>query len=364
MRVKVFYTLSILGEGIFMKLRLRFILFTCFLFGVGGVMGLEDKELEVQRLGVIAVPCVDLVATQVKFTLEEEPVVQLAATCIPELFGEQQAYRRTQLLFNEPVIILEEKNGWYRVRAIEQSVIDDQGLRGCHGWIKSKNVRIINKPIVDLNLVVVSKQANVYEKPLTDSGGDVLPACMSFSCGTKLRGVVHNLAWCKVQFPDDNHGFVAARDLVSQDELKLISIDGLREMIVGQALQFAHIPYVWGGRSGEGIDCSALIQLAYVSCGITTPRYAHGQWKACKPRELAQLKQGDLIFLGTLRDDQLVMIHVMLYIGNGMLIEAHGFLGKVRMVSVHERLGKSLHELKNGDAVLLRRFVYGGSFIE
>lgn len=328
-------------------------------------MGLGDKDLKLQRLGVITAPCADLIATQVKFTLEEEPVVQLAASFIPELFGEQRVYRRTQLLFNEPVVILEEKNGWYRVRATEQLVIDDQGSRGCHGWIRSEYVRIINRPMVDLNLVVVALQAPIYSSiSLSNSVEQVSSTRMSFSCGTKLKGVIHNLEWYKVQLLDNTHGFLAARDVVNKKTFSFMSIDSMRKMIVQQILQFADIPYVWGGRNGQGIDCSALIQLAYLSCGITIPRYAHGQWKVCKPCELAQLKQGDLIFLGTLREDQLVMIHVMLYIGNGMLIEAHGFLGKVRLISVRERLSKSLEELRNGDIVSLRRFVYGGTFIE
>ena len=347
-----------------MKLRLRFIFFTYFLFGLGGVMGLEYKGSEVQRLGVIIAPSVDLVATQVKFTLEEEPVVQLASSIIPGLFGEQRVYRRTQLLFNEQVAILEEKNGWYRVRAFEQLVVDHEGSRGCHGWIKSEYVRLIDKPIIDLNLTVRALQGRVYSSPLSNSDEQESPAIMSFSCGTKLKSVAYNLEWYKIQLLDNAYGFVAAHDVMSQEEFKLMGVNLLRKLIVRQALQFTDIPYVWGGRSGQGIDCSALIQLAYVSCGITIPRYAHGQWKACKSLELARLKQGDLVFLGMLRDGQLVMVHVMLYIGQGMLLEAHGFLGKVRLVSVRERLSKSLKELRNGDAVPLRRFVYGGTFIE
>lgn len=343
-----------------MNLRLKFILLTCFLFDFGETMGLANKELEVQKIGVVVAASIDLISTQVQFTLEEDPVVQLAASCIPELFPEQRVYRRTQLLFNEPVIILEEKNGWYKVRAMEQLVIDRKGSRGCLGWVKAENIRIVDKPATEINLVVTALRGVVYANSLLSSES----AIMNFSCGTKLKGDVHDAQSYKVQLLGDAYGFIAASDVCVQEEIKRIHVDALRKKIAQQALQFLPIPYIWGGRNAQGVDCSALIQLAYLSCGVTVPRYAHGQWMACKPVELNQLQQGDLIFLGAIRDDQLVMIHVMLYLGGDMLLEAHGFLGKVRLIDVCERLGKPLKELRNGDSVLLRRFIYGGRFIE
>ncbi len=323
-----------------MNLSVGFIAFALFLFEVGGVMGFARDS----RFGVIVSQHTDLVATQVKFTLEEQPVVQAASSLIPELF-ECPVYRRTQLLFNEQVSILEEKNGWYRVRALEQMVNDDKGSRGCHGLIKSEHVTMLH--------------AHVYENSFQES-----PIIASFSCGTKLNGFVYDAAWWKVQLPDNRYGFIAARDVIEQEVFKCKSADELRNLVVQQALQFNSVPYVWGGRNAHGVDCSGLIQLAYLSCGIRIQRYAHGQWKASQPVELNQLKKGDLIFFGAIRDNQLVMIHVMLYLGDDMLLEAHGLIGKVRLISARERLGKSLSELRNGDFISMRRFVYGGSVMQ
>lgn len=308
--------------------------------------------------GRICVPVADLISPDVRFTLEEEPIVQAAIIPSAGLCGQRSTYRRTQLLYYEPVIIFEEKNGWYRVRALEQEVIDDDGSRGCHGWVQSLNVST-EVALPPANLVVTQRCVNVYSKPLFG-----LPSILQFFCGTKLVGIVHDAQWYRVNLFGNEVGFIARTDLGLILSFKDLPFNLIRKSIVQSVQKFIDIPYVWGGRNGLGIDCSALMQLVYLAHGITIPRYAHGQWKASKSVELRDLQEGDLVFLGVMRDDRLAIIHVMLYAGDGMLLEAHGFLGKVRQISALERLGKPLHEFNNGDTLPLRRFIFGGSVLK
>lgn len=77
---------------------------------------------------------------------------------------------------------------------------------------------------------------------------------------------------------------------------------------VDQAERFAGAPYLWGGRSARGLDCSALVQLALMSCGIAAPRDSDMQ-QALLGASLApdaEPRRGDLIFwnghVGMLRD--------------------------------------------------------------
>lgn len=65
-----------------------------------------------------------------------------------------------------------------------------------------------------------------------------------------------------------------------------------------QALRFVGAPYVWGGRSVRGIDCSALVQLAHLACGVSLPRDSDMQ-AALAGNPLAAdapLSRGDLVF--------------------------------------------------------------------
>jgi cell wall-associated NlpC family hydrolase len=107
-----------------------------------------------------------------------------------------------------------------------------------------------------------------------------------------------------------------------------------------------------------------LVQLAHRCAGIEVPRYAHGQWLRCRPIDPKNLQPGDLLFLGTMRDGALVMVHVMLYAGQGVLIEANGFVGAVQVVSIVDRLGKPLSELQNGEEIRSKRVLFCGSFFE
>ena len=70
---------------------------------------------------------------------------------------------------------------------------------------------------------------------------------------------------------------------------------------VAVAERFLRTPYLWGGRSSLGVDCSGLVQLALGACGIACPRDTDMQEKAlgravAPPPDPAQLRRGDLVF--------------------------------------------------------------------
>ena len=70
---------------------------------------------------------------------------------------------------------------------------------------------------------------------------------------------------------------------------------------VAVAERFLGIPYLWGGKTSLGVDCSGLVQLALNACGIPCPRDTDMQERAlghalARPHELKQLRRGDLVF--------------------------------------------------------------------
>jgi cell wall-associated NlpC family hydrolase len=78
---------------------------------------------------------------------------------------------------------------------------------------------------------------------------------------------------------------------------------------VGVAERFLGTPYLWGGKSNLGIDCSGLVQTALTACGITSPRDSDMQEKALGTPvtpDLSDLRRGDLVFwkghVGIMRD--------------------------------------------------------------
>jgi hypothetical protein len=85
---------------------------------------------------------------------------------------------------------------------------------------------------------------------------------------------------------------------------------------VDLASQFMGTPYVWGGESPKGFDCSGLVQYVYKRLGVEVPRHSSDQAKAGVPVALADLKKGDLVFFGSPVD------HVGIYAGNGKMVVA------------------------------------------
>ena len=80
--------------------------------------------------------------------------------------------------------------------------------------------------------------------------------------------------------------------------------------IVDTALQFLGAPYLWGGKSILGIDCSGLTQLTGQLCGISIARDASQQWAQSLQKRpgFTELKEGDLVFFH--KEDSNAVTHV------------------------------------------------------
>ena len=85
--------------------------------------------------------------------------------------------------------------------------------------------------------------------------------------------------------------------------------------VVGIAMQYLGTPYVWGGASPGGFDCSGLVMYAYAQVGVSLPHSSYAQYSAGVPVSMSDLQPGDLVFFYGLG-------HVGIYIGGGSFIHA------------------------------------------
>lgn len=92
----------------------------------------------------------------------------------------------------------------------------------------------------------------------------------------------------------------------------------LGDRIVAKAETYKGDPYVWGGTSPAGFDCSGFTQYVFAQFGITLPHSAAGQAALGTPVSKADLEPGDLVFFDTLGG----ISHVGIYIGNDQFINA------------------------------------------
>jgi peptidoglycan DL-endopeptidase CwlO len=85
--------------------------------------------------------------------------------------------------------------------------------------------------------------------------------------------------------------------------------------VVGIAMQYLGVPYVWGGASPSGFDCSGFSMYVFAQVGVSRPHHAASQYGMGTPVSKDQLQPGDLVFFNGLG-------HMGIYIGGGQFIHA------------------------------------------
>lgn len=187
----------------------------------------------------------------------------------------------TQLLFGESVDILEQKENWAKVKI---------HYDGYEGWVDVKQISSISdEDFAKRDTELIMSPVLFYNK--NDKK-------MLLSIGSEIER--ENL--------NDNEDF------------------DVRNRIQKTALSFLEVPYLWGGRSFFGIDCSGFTQIVYKANGIKIPRDAYQQAEEGRVLDFVEeAEKGDLAFF---ENDEGKITHTGIMLDNQKIIHAHG---KVRI---------------------------------
>lgn len=183
---------------------------------------------------------------------------------------------------------------------------------------------------------------HIYERPSRDSqticdlvGGDLLRLAGVGGYDRKLLKKALKGKWANVMLPSGKTGYVPSTELQIHNGFQSITMgEGsaqsispeVTEAIIAQAEKLVGVPYLWGGMSAKGVDCSGLVRICHIMNGILLPRNASQQVK-CGDRvgiSPQDLQRGDLVFFGTpaTEDKPMRVTHVGIYLGNNKIIHA------------------------------------------
>ena len=137
-----------------------------------------------------------------------------------------------------------------------------------------------------------------------------------------------NAGFYKVKFPDNRIAWVKKDEVEDADDVFDRIIED--EELIETAKKFVGIPYLWGGTSSKGLDCSGFTSTIYLMNGTVLQRDASQQTKygeeITTDYDYTKLQVGDLIFYGRKVTDSLPerVTHVAMYIGDTEFIHASG----------------------------------------
>ncbi|MGG0720184.1 C40 family peptidase [Robertmurraya massiliosenegalensis] len=218
---------------------------------------------------------------------------------------------QTQGLFGEEVLVIDEIDGWAHVILVDQPSSKD--VRGYPGWIPKAQITMVeswdSKPASIA--VVKSKKAILF-------GEDHQPSLL-LSYQTVLPVIRENNEWIYVQTP-------IGKCQLKKEDVEIAPSFAERKKGNGHELvaageQFLNLPYLWGGMSSFGYDCSGFSYNLCKANGYQIPRDAHDQAKSGKSVELTEIQPGDLIFFAY-EEGKGSIHHVGIYYDDGKMIHS------------------------------------------
>jgi cell wall-associated NlpC family hydrolase len=262
---------------------------------------LMDQFLEIMRTAICNVPVAPL---------RKEPSHRSEMT--------------SQLLFGETMEVLEEKEEWLRIRNTAD---------GYEGWLTNHLVEVIGESMLHQPLTHVA--VDLINPVYIDDQLMNVPMGSSLTAFNPGKGTL---------WKDTLHYKGASQEV--QSEADADTIEKL-------AFTWLHAPYLWGGKTIFGVDCSGFVQTVFKMAGIPLQRDAYQQaGQGTAVNNMEEARKGDVAFF---QNEAGKVTHVGIVLDNHAIIHA---AGKVRVDTlnkdgiIHKDSGKRTHQFHS-----VRRFL-------
>lgn len=234
-----------------------------------------------------------------------------------------------QSLMGTVVEILDRQGYWLKIKSPEPYV----------GWVNEMGVALVTKDEAESYLkspkyICTAFNSKIFSKPKegSETVSDLVMGDILRTWFDKKDNPVRKGKFLGVITPSGKTGYVRRKDLEAFD-LWAAKSEATAGNIIRTAKMFLGTPYLWGGASSKGVDCSGLTRISWFMNGVLIPRDAGPQSRSGAEvnifnkdggLDLSALAPGDLLFFGkTTEDGKPARIdHVGIYIGGGRFIHS------------------------------------------
>lgn len=200
-----------------------------------------------------------------------------------------------QLLFGETMEVLSSKDNWLKVISLHDYY---------EGYLDEKQVKLMESTLTSKYIV---------NRPLLEIESNML----TFGC-LLHKGLIDAESLSEL---------IANKSIIPMVDLKYDS-----KLVQQTAMKFLSAPYLWGGRSIFGIDCSGFTQVVFRLCGVSLLRDAYQQAAMGSAIAFEDLKTGDLAFFN--KDKSVKITHVGIVLKDDSKTQIIHASGKVRIDSL------------------------------
>ncbi len=225
----------------------------------------------------------------------------------------------SQAIMGTPVLILEKVDTWFLIQTPDKYIawtteasISPMGSEDMKKWRESDRI------------IYLQNNGWIHSAASFDSQvvGDLVG-------GSILEKTGDSKNFIAVSTPDGRSGFIEKQGIMNFRDWEN-NIRCSEENICNVASTFMGLPYLWGGSSSKGVDCSGLVQSVFFRNGYILQRDASLQAQHGLSIDISEgynnLKNGDLLFFGTRENNIPRVTHVGIYIGNGEYINSSGMV--------------------------------------